>query len=360
MEPAANLAQARIMVVDDRDDNLLIMEEILTEAGFTNIVCESDAREAMLHTTTDHPDLIVLDLMMPYYDGYAILERVQQLVQKDLFLPVVVLTADLSRSARERALKLGACDFLLKPVDPVEVVLRLTNLLQMRQIYLRLQAREQRGHEALLDAQHEMLERLALAAECHDELTGMHNRRVGLLAAEIAHALGQAEEFKELIGYAAQLHDIGKIGIPDAILQKPGVFTEAERAVMQQHTLIGAKILGGSTNKLLQFAEQIAATHHERWDGKGYPHGLQGLDIPLSGRIVALADTFDALLHQRPYKSAWPLVKVLDEIDAQRGRQFDPEIVTAFKSVMDDGTRFKAAADIDEQPFVNSQPIRAV
>jgi PAS domain S-box-containing protein/putative nucleotidyltransferase with HDIG domain len=186
------------------------------------------------------------------------------------------------------------------------------------------------AHEELRAAQHEVLQRLAVAAEYRDDDTGQHTRRVGDLSARLAASLGLPDDEVELIRRAAPLHDVGKIGIPDAILLKPGRLTGAEFDRVKTHTLIGAQMLAGRGFPLLECAERVARSHHERWDGAGYPHGLAGRDIPLVGRIVALADVFDALTHDRPYKSAWSHEAALTEIDAQRGRQFDPELVDAF------------------------------
>jgi PAS domain S-box-containing protein len=195
----------------------------------------------------------------------------------------------------------------------------------LRDISERVQARDQ-----LRSSQQEVLQRLALAAEYRDDETGQHTRRVGDLAARLAAGLGLAEEEVELLRLAAPLHDVGKIGIPDTILLKRGRLTPAEFGTVKEHTLIGAEMLGGGGFPLLESAEQIARSHHERWDGTGYPHGLSGADIPLAGRIVALADVFDALTHDRPYKAAWSREAALAEIGVQRGRQFDPRLVDAF------------------------------
>jgi putative two-component system response regulator len=196
----------------------------------------------------------------------------------------------------------------------------------LRDISERLEAQEN-----LQAAQHEALQRLAIAAEYRDDETGQHTRRVGDLSARLAAELGLAAEEVELLRRAAPLHDVGKIGIPDTILLKPGRLTPDEFDQVKTHTVIGAKMLAGGGFPLLETAECIARSHHERWDGTGYPAGLAGGDIPLAGRIVAIADVFDALTHNRPYKSAWSKEEGLAEIEAQRGRQFDPELVDAFR-----------------------------
>jgi putative two-component system response regulator len=248
----------------------------------------------------------------------------------DAAAPILVLTADITTAAKHRALKEGARDFLTKPLDEIEVLLRIKNLLENRFHHILLEKRVQERTQDLEKSQMEVLQRLALAAEYRDDDTRLHTRRVGQIARHIALALGWSAEQADLIFRASPLHDVGKIGIADAILLKPGKLTEEESTVMKQHTLIGGKILSESDSSWLQLAEEIALTHHERWDGTGYPAGLAGEDIPLVGRIVAVADVFDALTHERPYKHAWSTEEALAEIKKQSGRQFDPHVVEAF------------------------------
>jgi putative two-component system response regulator len=252
------------------------------------------------------------------------------------------MTADLDPATKQRALAMGAKDFVHKPFDPVDVQLRIRTLLETRFLYLRIQAQnhilEARVEErtrALEDAQLEIIERLAIAAEFRDDNTGQHTKRVGQTAALVAQQLGWSDAEVNLIRRAAPLHDVGKIGIPDTILAKPGKLTVEEFDVIKTHTGIGARILSGSRFPVLQMAEQIALTHHERWEGAGYTASMRKDSIPLTGRIVAVADVFDALTHQRPYKPAWPLSDAVAEIERQRGRQFDPKVADAFLRVMD-------------------------
>jgi putative two-component system response regulator len=258
------------------------------------------------------------------------------------YLPILVLTADITQSARERAFRLGACDFVSKPFEQTEVLLRIRNLLRVRFLHLQaeqqnqlLEDRVRQRTQALEEAKLEMVERLARAAEFRDDDTGQHTRRVGDLSARIARALGRPEPEVELIRRAAPLHDVGKIGIPDSILLKPGRLTPEEFAVMQQHTTIGATVLSGGDSQLIGLAEQIARCHHERWDGAGYPARLRGEEIPLAARIVAVADFFDALSHDRPYRNAWPRERVLAEMAASVGSHFDPEVVEAFMHTLE-------------------------
>jgi len=337
----APLGDARILIVDDVPANVQLLERILRQNGYTNVHALTDSREVLGTFVAWEPDLVLLDLHMPHLDGFAVLQQLSDLPHAGL-VPVLVLTADITPDVRQRALALGAKDFVAKPFDITEVVLRIKNLLETRFLYVRLQ--QHSGHlerqvrdrtRALEAAQLEIVDRLARAAEYRDDATGEHIGRVGELAAQIAAAHNLSATDVALIRHAAPLHDIGKLGIPDHILLKPGRLTFEERVQMQTHTTIGARLLSRGSSLLIQMAEQIALTHHERWDGTGYPQGLRGDAIPLVGRIVAIADVFDALRSSRPYKPAWTVEHALSEIEQQRGRQFDPELVEHFLQVHD-------------------------
>jgi len=314
------------------------MRQVLEKAGLHNITTTQDpfavAPLVALHTST--PDLIVVDLHMPGLDGFGVMEALRPQIEVAGYLPILVLTADITEVSRRRALDAGARDFLTKPIDSIEVIQRTKNLLETRYLYLELEHQnatlEQRVHERtreVEEAQHETLERLARTAEYRDDQTGKHVLRVGRVAAILAKGMGLGDADVRLLRLAAPLHDLGKIGIPDAILLAPRRLTEDEFEEMKTHTEIGARILGGSTAPLLQLAERIAKTHHERWDGRGY-FGMVAGDIPVQSRIVAVADVYDALTHERPYKSAWPVDMAVDEITKNRGTQFDPLVVDAF------------------------------
>jgi putative two-component system response regulator len=268
------------------------------------------------------------------------MQQLQDRLNAERYLPILVVTADLSVEVRQRALGAGARDFLNKPFDAVEALLRIRNLLTTRFLYLQLD-RHNRGLEATVQertrkleiARVEILERLALAAEFRDDNTGEHTRRVGRVSGAIARELGLAGDTVLTIERAAPLHDVGKIGIRDAILLKPGPLTPAEFEEMKRHTVIGADILSGSQGALLRTAEDIALTHHERWDGTGYPSGLAGGDIPLAGRITHVADVFDAMTHPHGAPAHERRDEALGYIRDEAGFAFDPEVVIAFAAV---------------------------
>jgi putative two-component system response regulator len=322
------LLDAKILIVDDEKANVRLLEVMLEQAGFTNVSSTTDPREAGPLVRQWRPDLLLLDLNMPHFNGFEVLRQLKE-EREQHSMPVLVLTADATSPVKHRALTEGANDFVTKPLDQVEVLLRIGNLLQGHLHSTLLEAKVRERTLAFEIAQLETVQRLALAAEFRDDQTGLHTQRVGLLSGDIAVAMGLEPSFAELIRQAAPLHDVGKIGISDTILLKPGPLTPEEFAIMKQHTKIGARIMAGSSSPILQLAEEIALTHHERWDGTGYA-GLAGDAIPLSGRIVAVADVLDALLHARPYKPAWPLEDAVAEIRRQSGRQFDPRVVEAF------------------------------
>jgi len=334
------LTTARILIVDDQPSNVMLLEGILQEEDFTSYRSISDSREVLSAFIDFLPDLILLDLQMPYLDGFAVIKQLRACIASGDFLPILVLTADITSDTKRRALSEGAMDFLTKPFDAMEVVLRIKNLLQTRALHLQLQEQNElldqkvRERTAELEAtQVEILERLALAAEYRDDDTGEHTKRVGKTAARIAEALGWSPAEVELIRRAAPLHEVRNNASPDSILLKPGKLTPEEFERMKTHSVIGAKMLSGGQFPLLQLAEQIALTHHERWDGTGYL-GLHEENIPMAGRIVTVADVFDALTSERPYKKAWPPNEAIEEIKRQSGRQFDPCVVEGFLNVV--------------------------
>ena len=333
------LKHARILIVDDQVANIELLKRMLEHDGYTAVESTMDSSAVVPMCAQQPPDLLILDLHMPEPDGFEVLLQLQPWLQGRWF-PVLVVTADVTVEARQRALSAGARDFLTKPFDMVEVLLRIKNLLEVR--FLQLEARKQNlvleqlvedRTRDLDEARVEALSRLALAAEYRDDTTGEHTQRVGRTSAAIAQVLGLRPQQVSLIRHAAPLHDVGKIGLRDGILLKRGRLTDVERDEMKTHVSIGRSILSASNSPLLKMAEEIAWTHHERWDGKGYMSGLTGDEIPLSGRIVAVADVFDALTHTRPYKEAWPVQDAVAQIVAESGTHFDPLVVDAFRSL---------------------------
>ncbi len=328
---------ARILIVDDEPANVLLLQRILQNAGFTAVETLTDSREVLGFCGDSAPDIILLDLMMPHISGFEVMESLAPFVEREIYLPILVLTADVAPATRLRALTGGARDFLTKPFDHTEAVLRVKNLLETRRLYKKLQTQnvelEARVRERTRDLEHsqiEILERLARAAELRDDDTGQHTQRVGRMAAQLAAALKMDAAGVELIQRAALLHDVGKIGISDLILLKPGKLTPEEFEIIKTHTTIGATLLAEGHSPFVHMAQSIALTHHERWDGSGYPGKLAGDAIPLEGRILSVVDVFDALTNERPYKKAWPREEALAEIEKQAGRQFDPQVVAAF------------------------------
>jgi len=337
---SAAFRHARILIVDDEQGNVDILRRILSRAGFSRVETTTDPREVPRLYVQQRPDLILLDLHMPHMDGIEVMDRLNEIAEAS-YLPILILSADLTPDARREALSRGAKDFVGKPFMQDELLLRIRTLLETRFLYLQIQSQNQlleakvrERTRALEEAQVEILERLAAAAEFRDDNTGQHTQRVGQMSALLARQLSLPDSQVALIRRAAELHDVGKIGIPDSILMKLGKLTPEEFELVKTHTSIGARILSGSRFTILRLAEEIAYNHHERWDGSGYV-GIRGSDIPLAGRIVAVADVFDALTQKRPYKAAWPVNEAIAEIDRQRGHQFDPTLVDAFLRVIE-------------------------
>lgn len=350
---------ARILILDDEVANVEFLHHVLETEGYAELIERTDPEETLESFIELRPDLVVLDLMMPGCDGFEFMERVQGMLREDEDLPIIVATADTSAETRRRALSVGARDFLTKPLSPADVRLRVRNLLDTRLLHEELRRHNERLEEhvgertqELEQVRLEILARLARAAEYRDDDTGQHTQRVGRISARLAEVLGCPGDLVELIRRAAPLHDVGKIGVPDAILLKEGPLTTEEREIMQQHVLIGADILGGSSVSLLRLAEEIAMAHHERWDGDGYPAGLADADIPESGRIVAVADVFDSLTHARPYKRAWTVREALTELEACSGTQFDPAVVEAMLRIAPEVVVIDGAAGASRVPAV--------
>lgn len=328
----------RILLVDDEQASLVMMKSMLVQAGYRNVHTCDEPLMAAAEFEQLRPDLLVLDFHMPRRDGLGVLEDLAPVLPEAF--PVLMVTGDDRQELRETALASGAKDFLTKPVNPSEARLRIRNLLESRKLQLELQRHNERLESAvkrrtqeLEHSQLEMLVRLARAAEYRDDDTGQHTWRVAHLSGVIAQEMGMPRDRVEMLLRAARLHDVGKITIPDGILMKPGKLTPEEFAVVKGHAKTGAELLSGSRSPLIRLAEQIALTHHERWDGAGYPNGLSGENIPLEARILAVADAFDALMHDSSHRKAVTQDEAAQEILRHTGTQFDPAVVAAFQQV---------------------------
>ena len=328
----ATVGNAKVLIVDDEPANISALRRVVMAAGY-QVLATTSPLEALTLYHERAPEIMLLDLHMPELDGIGVIQRLKQAAPSQAFLPVLVLTGDTSPDARRRVLAAGAKDFVAKPFDMDEVLLRIRNLLETGRLYREIKIQNQLLEERVRERTGELegasldtLERLAIAAEFRDDETGRHTERVGEIAALLGTSLGLAEEDLFLIRRAAPLHDVGKIGIPDSILRKPGPLTGDEWGIMKGHARIGARILSGGRSRVVQFAEEIALSHHEHWDGQGYPGGIAGDQIPLAGRLVMVADVFDALTSDRVYRKAWPVEKVMAYIREFAGKRFDPRI----------------------------------
>jgi putative two-component system response regulator len=353
-----DLSSAKIMIVDDEPTNIKVVRRLLEIEGYRNFVTTTDSSAALYLLSDQRPDLVLLDLMMPIVSGLEILANVRGDSSKP-FIPIIILTAATDRETRLQALEQGATDFITKPVDPSDLIPRVRNVLAMMQYQRQLkeyaaglEAAVQLRTAELESSREDVLHCLARAAEYRDHDTGQHVLRVGRYARIISEELGLPADLVRSIEQAARLHDVGKIGVPDEILLKAGELTDDEfsrmkrhsgfgKKILQQfsaeeqdrirrHTEVGAQILKVGTSPILEMATRVALTHHEWWDGTGYPLGLHREDIPLEGRITAVADAFDALSSERCYKNAYPLDKCFSIIEEESGTHFDPTVVAAF------------------------------
>ena len=337
-----------ILIVDDQPQNIELLEAYLVPQGY-GIVTAANGEEAMDKLSGNPIDLILLDVMMPGMDGFEVTRRVRQ-ENAHRLLPVILITSLRETEDRVQGIEAGCDDFISKPVDKMELLARVRSLLKvkayndlMNNYRNELEAEVTKRTEELKHASErikasslETIYRLSRAAEYKGEDTGAHIKRMSLYCAAVARSMGLDDSTIETILYAAPMHDLGKIGIPDRILAKTGRLDPADWEIMKQHTVIGAKILKDSDAEFIRMGEVIARHHHEKWDGSGYPRGLKGVEIPIAGRIAAIADVFDTLTSQQPYKEPFSVDKSLAIIRERRGSHFDPDVVDAFFAIQDE------------------------
>ncbi len=334
-----DLLSSRVLIIDDNKDNTDLLGEMLKEYGFYNVLGINDSRTAFNIYNAYRPDVVLLDLNMPHVSGFDLLKLFMD-HDEDEYVPVLVLTALTDIESRDRALELGALDFLTKPFDTHEVLQRLKNLLTVRHMNLQLREKNELLSEKvkaktqeLQQARIDIIHILGQAVEFRDVETGFHIERISKMSRLLAECADMSPHEADVIENASPMHDVGKIGIPDSILLKPAALTPKEFDTMKQHTVIGYKLLHKdemNSSEIIQASAEIAISHHERWDGGGYPYGLAGEDIPIRGRIVGLVDVFDALTSKRVYKPAFKVEESIDIINLERGKHFDPELVDVF------------------------------
>lgn len=337
-----------ILVVDDRPENIELLEAYLVPQGY-EIIKAGTGGEALDRLEEGRTDLVLLDVMMPGMDGFEVTRRIRQKRETRL-LPIILLTALRDTEDRVKGINAGCDDFISKPFDRMELLARVRSLLKVKayndllctyqqELESEVAARTaelSRAVGKIKAASLETIYRLSMASEFKDEDTGAHIKRISFYSAAIARQLGLDDDIVDTILYAAPMHDLGKIGIPDSILTKPSKLDPLEWEIMKQHSLIGARILAGSDAGFIMLGETIARSHHEKWDGSGYPDGLAGTNIPIAGRITAIADVFDALTSRRPYKEPFSVEKSLDILRDGKGNHFDPDVVDAFFSIEED------------------------
>ncbi|HEX5804415.1 MAG TPA: HD domain-containing phosphohydrolase [Azospira sp.] len=340
--PKSRFQNARILVVDDQPGNVRLLEVFLAEAGYRRVEGITDSTRVLECLDREPADLILLDMRMPVLDGLGVLTLLDDAIHLE-GLQVIVLTAQTERETRLAALERGARDYLVKPFDNEEVLCRIHNALETRFLYQdreneadRLEILVGERTQLLTETQFELVRCLARAGEFRDNDTGSHILRVSLGCHMLALAAGLPRKEVELIRYASMMHDIGKIGVSDDVLLKPARLTTDEFEHMKTHCKVGVDILGDYDADVTRMARDIAFTHHERWDGAGYPRGLHGKDIPIAGRITAIIDVYDALISTRPYKKALTVDEALQMIRDGAGRQFDPTLVDHFFAIQDE------------------------
>ncbi len=331
----------QVLIVDDAEINLVLFQALVKRMGNSQSIMFSDALQGLAWAKEQDFDLLIVDYMMPGLDGIEFIQQLRATADKQN-VPILMITANDQKQIRYRALDAGATDFLTKPVDKVEFMARANNMLQLGASRKALADRAawlaeevKKATAEIVRRERETVIRLSKAAEYRDPETGAHILRMAHYSELIARALNLPKAEQELLLEAAPMHDIGKVGIADNILLKPGRLTPEEFEVMKHHAAFGFEILKGSLSRVLQAGAEIARDHHEKYDGSGYPNGLKGTAIPIFSRIVAVADVFDALTSERPYKKAWTLERASEHIKASSGMHFDPLCVEAFFSNWD-------------------------
>lgn len=329
------MTNGRILLLDDSDVNLTIYRAALGSLPDIDVTTATNPKIALALMREEHFDVAVVDYRMPEMDGITFIREASRNGNESLL--TVMLTAETDVEVRQAALEAGVADFLIKPIDRAEFAARMRNLVALarsrRQLADRaasLKEEVDRATAALRAQEIETIARLTRAAEFRDSITGLHVVRVGEICAALGRTIGLCADECDRLMRAAPMHDIGKVATPDHILLKPARLTPDEFEIMKQHTVAGYGILKDSTSPMLQMAAEIALSHHEKWDGTGYPNGLRRTEIPLSARLCSIADVFDALTSVRPYKQAWTIDDALAEIDALSGKQFDPDVVAMF------------------------------
>ncbi len=336
----------RILLVDDTVENLDLAIETLGETY--DMVVMKGGSGVFEMAANEQPDLILLDIVMPGINGYEVCRKLKE-DKRTEHIPIIFLTSMSNSESKKNGFNIGAVDYITKPFEIEELKARVKNHIMLKKyqdglvhqkhvLEMKVEERTFELKETMQKMEFASLEavlRLSRAAEYRDDDTGNHVFRVGLYAAEIARQMNLDEKIIKKLMWAAPMHDVGKIGIPDSILQKPGKLTDEEWVTMRNHSVMGAKILEGSSSDIINLAEILALGHHEKWNGKGYPEGKKGEEIPLYCRIVALADVFDALTTERPYKNAFSIEKSFSIIHEERGNHFDPAVVDAFFEITD-------------------------
>lgn len=335
-----DLSNCRVLLVDDTKTNIDILVQTLKDDFKLGVAL--NGRKALEFVNNNHVDLILLDVLMPEVDGFAVCRELKK-NSVTAGIPIIFITAMDAPEHKTKGFEMGAVDYITKPFDMTEVKARVRTHLtlvtaqeELKQQNELLEKKVRERTRELEETQLEIINRLGLASEYRDEGTGQHVRRMSEYCRLLGKAAGLSEDEYELLALASTMHDAGKIGISDSILLKPGALNDEEWEEMKTHSYIGGQLLSGSDSKLMQMAEVIAMTHHERWDGSGYFRGLKGEDIPLCGRIVCLCDVFDALVSERPYKKAWTVDEAMEEIRQWSGSHFDPFLAEKFISLKDE------------------------